>query len=166
MTDVEKRLICDEMLIRLARWLRAAGYDAELLAHGISDRDLMAYAKANDRVLLTRDRKFLERRGAVSQVFLILSTNVEEQAREITGPLGIDWLKAPFSRCLVDNTTVHPASEDEIANVPFSRRGMAGPFMSCPKCGRRYWTGSHTRRMRQKLETWSQDTFSGNTIRR
>ncbi len=163
MTDIGQCFICDEMLIRLARWLRAAGYDTELLAHGASDRDLMDHAKANDRVILTRDRKFLERRGAKSLAFLIISTDVDEQAREITGPLGIDWLKAPFSRCLVDNIPVRPASKAESANLPWPRRGITGPFMSCPKCGRLYWVGGHTRRMLAKLETWSQGSFSGKT---
>lgn len=152
---MEQRFICDEMLIRLARWLRAAGYDVELVTHDVNDRDVMAQAKANGRVILTRDRKFLERRGADTLVFLVISGRIDEQVREITGPLGIDWLKAPFSRCIVDNTPVRPANEGEIANLPWSRRGMTGPFTSCPECGRLYWTGGHTRRMRGELEAWS-----------
>jgi len=156
MTDKGQCFICDEMLIGLAHWLRAAGYDTALLAQGTSDRDLMDHAKANDRVILTRDGKFLERRGAKSLVFLLISTNIDEQAREITGPFEIDWLKAPFSRCLVDNVPVRPASKTEVANLPWPRRGLTGPFMSCPKCGRLYWRGSHTRRMQAKLESWSQ----------
>ena len=37
------RLLCDEMLARLGRWLRAAGYDTEIATGGASDRALTAH---------------------------------------------------------------------------------------------------------------------------
>lgn len=160
MADLKQRYICDEMLIRLARWLRAAGYDTELAEHGINDRDLMAHATVNDRLILTRDRKFLERRGADSQVFLVVSGTIDEQVREITGPLGIDWLIMPLSRCLMDNALLRPARETEIDALPWPRRKMAGPFTTCAECGRHYWSGSHTRRMLDRLEAWARGIFS------
>ena len=155
-SETTKRFICDEMLARLARWLRAAGYDTELVANGVDDRDLMTEAINDDRLILTRDRKFLERSGAKTHVFHLVSGNVDEQVREITGTLEIDWVKAPFSRCLIDNVPVRPASNEEMAGLPWSRQTMTGPFTTCPRCGRLYWTGGHTRRMRDRLETWSQ----------
>ncbi len=36
-TSPEVRFLCDEMLTRLARWLRAAGYDTVMLEIGESD---------------------------------------------------------------------------------------------------------------------------------
>lgn len=158
MTDFKQRFICDEMLVRLARWLRAAGYDTELVANGVNDRDLMACAQANGRLILTRDRKFLERRGAVSQVLIIVSGAIDEQVHEITEPLNIDWLRAPFSRCLIDNTPLRPARDAEIDTLPWPRENVAGPVTTCPKCGRHYWSGSHTRRMLAKLEAWTRWT--------
>ena len=154
-TETTKRFICDERLARLARWLRAAGYDTGLAGNGVDDRDLMAEAINDDRLILTRDHKFLERRGAKAHVYRVVSGNIDEQAQEITEALGIDWVKAPFSRCLVDNTPVRPASDEEITDLPWSRQTMTGPFTICPRCGRLYWTGGHTRRMRDRLETWS-----------
>jgi len=153
--ETTNRFICDEMLARLARWLRAAGYDTGLVANGVDDRDLMAEAISDDRLILTRDRTFLERRGAKTHVFHIVSGKLDEQVREISKALGIDWMKAPFSRCLLDNTPVRPANDEEMADLPWSRRSMTGPFTVCPECGRLYWTGGHTRRMRDRLETWS-----------
>ncbi|RFA27009.1 hypothetical protein CAI21_15770 [Alkalilimnicola ehrlichii] len=35
---IRPRLLCDEMLLRLARWLRAAGYDTALAVSGMQDR--------------------------------------------------------------------------------------------------------------------------------
>lgn len=153
--ETTKRLICDEMLAGLARWLRAAGYDTVLVVNGVDDRALMAEAINEDRLILTRDRKFLERRGAKTHVFHLVSGLIDEQVREITAALVIDWMKAPFSRCLVDNTPVRQASDKEISNLPWPRETMEGPFTTCPQCGRLYWTGGHTRRMRDRLESWS-----------
>ncbi len=159
MIGLKRRFICDEMLNRLARWLRAAGYDTEQVAHGVNDRDLMAHAVASDRLILTRDHKFLERRGSASQVFLVISGAIDEQAHELTAPLGINWLKAPFSRCLMDNAPLRPAIKAEIDDLPWPSQSLTGPFTTCPDCGRHYWTGSHTLRMRDKLEAWTRGQF-------
>jgi uncharacterized protein with PIN domain len=154
--DQSARFICDEMLGRLARWLRAAGYDAEDVSPGASDREVIARAVADDRLVLTRDRKFLEFRGAATKVFLVVSGDVEVQAREIAAALGIDWLRAPFSRCLVDNGLLLPAPKDDLQRLPEGRLDIADPIMTCPACGRLYWSGGHVRRMRSKLEKWAQ----------
>src|SRR5689334_19408258 len=50
----ELRFACDAMLGGLARWLRAAGYDA-CWDVGIDDRDLVRLAQAEGRTLLSSD---------------------------------------------------------------------------------------------------------------
>src|SRR5438128_10712908 len=50
------RLYCDEMLARLGRWLRAAGYDTAIAAGGLPDAALIARCAAEARILVTRDR--------------------------------------------------------------------------------------------------------------
>jgi hypothetical protein len=55
MTDPTPPLfVCDAMLGSLARWLRAAGYDASWQAH-IDDWDLIRLARAEGRILLSCD---------------------------------------------------------------------------------------------------------------
>ena len=49
------RFHCDEMLFRLARWLRAAGYDATLAEPGEPDAAVLARAVDEERWLVTRD---------------------------------------------------------------------------------------------------------------
>ena len=56
----ELRLLCDEMLAGLGRWLRLAGYDTEIAGRGRRDRDILEQAHAKQRVLLTRDRRVVE----------------------------------------------------------------------------------------------------------
>jgi hypothetical protein len=51
-----RRFLCDEMLRRLGRWLRAAGYDAVIAAGGLPDRALAARCAKEDRILLSEDR--------------------------------------------------------------------------------------------------------------
>lgn len=138
------------MLGRLARLLRAAGHDT-LLAHGgVDDRALLVQARGEARILLTRDR--LLARTAAADGFLVSGATMEAQARALTTAFGVDWLHAPFTRCLLDNTPVRPAMPDDVAALPPPVRALPGPFTSCPTCGRLYWPGSHVRRLATTLE--------------
>ncbi len=98
------KLLCDEMLKGLARWLRTAGHDVAMEPDGTADRRLIERAMAEERLLLTRDRSLLEIRGAQEVVLLLASNDLESSVRELTGRLGIDWLHQPFSRCSLCNT--------------------------------------------------------------
>jgi uncharacterized protein with PIN domain len=146
------RLLCDEMLKGVGRWLRAAGYDAAIAADRASDQALVAQARAEGRILLTRDRRLAALAGGACTLILA-SERLDQAARELKD-LGIDWLQAPFTRCLVDNAPLAPAHAEGLAVVPASARRDDGPVLTCPKCARVYWPGSHVRRMRARLERW------------
>jgi hypothetical protein len=85
---------------------------------------------------------------------LLVAETVDAQARSLAQALDIDWMLDPFSRCLVDNTPLRPASEEDRTRLPERARGLAGPFRVCPHCRRLYWPGSHVRRMQRQLEHW------------
>jgi uncharacterized protein with PIN domain len=148
------RFMCDVMLARLARYLRAAGYDTLLAAGHERDAELVARAAAEDRWLLTLDRQILEHKAGQGRVLLLAHGTVEEQARFLAGGLGVDWLAQPFSRCLVDNQLLLPAPADRLEQVPSFIRAATTEFMLCAECGRVYWAGSHHRRMQATLEAW------------
>src|SRR5436309_14843775 len=59
--SVKPRFLADCNVGRLARWLRALGYDASYHAR-IDDSELVREAAAENRVLLTRDRDLTRRR--------------------------------------------------------------------------------------------------------
>src|SRR5258707_13503569 len=61
MALMKPRFLADCNVGRLARWLRALGYDASYHAR-IGDAELVREAAAEDRVLLTRDRDLTKRR--------------------------------------------------------------------------------------------------------
>ncbi len=148
------RLLCDEMLRGLGRWLRAAGYDTAIAHAGQADGELLRRAGAEVRVLLTRDRELAARAGPDVGVVALASEGLDAGARELGLRLGIDWLFAPFTRCLLDNAVLLPASAQERLGLPFKARGLEGPINTCPDCARLYWPGSHVRRMRARLEAW------------
>lgn len=150
------RLFCDEMLRGIGRWLRAAGYDTLIARSGTSDADLINLARAERRTLLTCDRRLVELSGEDDLVVVLATERPGEAAKELGARLGIDWLKAPFTRCLLDNAPLRAASELERARVPDTARVAADPIMACPECGRVYWPGSHVRRMRARLERLQQ----------
>lgn len=145
------RLLCDEMLKGIGRWLRAAGYDVAIVDDRADDDELLARAAAERRLLLTCDRRLAGRAGRDVAVVVLGTESFEGAARELREQLGIDWLHAPFTRCLRDNASLMPANERAIAGLPATAREGAGPIMCCPACGRVYWPGSHVRRMRAKL---------------
>ena len=141
------RLLCDEMLKGVGRWLRAAGYDVAIVDAGAHDDQLLARAGAENRLLLTCDRRLGERAGVDASVVVLGTENFEGAAAELRDRLGIDWLHAPFTRCLLDNAPLVQANEQDLAKLPATARRGDGPVMRCPHCGRVYWSGSHVRRM-------------------
>jgi uncharacterized protein with PIN domain len=149
------RLLCDEMLAALARWLRAAGHDTALAEPGAPDAALVQRCREEGRVLVTRDRSLAGARAVVPAV-LLMTEDLDDQARALAERLDLDWLKAPFTRCMMDNAVLRPATAGEIAALPGQTRTLSGPFRACPVCGRLFWPGSHVRRMTERLERWAQ----------
>jgi hypothetical protein len=138
--------LCDEMLGGLARWLRAAGYDAAMDRPGRLDRELVARARAENRLFLTRDRAILAHRASSGRVLLLAGHGLDDWAREMRERAGVDWLRRPFSRCLLCNEALT------------GHRALPELYSTCPSCGRLYWPGSHVRRMTARLAEWSRLT--------
>jgi uncharacterized protein with PIN domain len=144
------KLICDEMLKGLARWLRTAGYDVEMEPDGTADRLLVERALAEERLLLTRDRSMLKIRHATKVVLLLEANDMESCAREVTQKLDIDWLFNPFSRCSLCNAMLL-----EIERPTDFPPDIEQAFI-CPACDKYYWQGGHVKRMRHRLERWQE----------
>jgi len=60
------RLLADSMLGSLGRWLRLLGYDTAV-ARSESDWQIVHQARAEGRVILTRDRALARRQGVQTQ---------------------------------------------------------------------------------------------------
>jgi uncharacterized protein with PIN domain len=152
------KFLCDGMLERLGRFLRAAGYDTQIADPQEHDGALLARAIREDRLLLTCDRELAQRRAAAGRVVVLPSNGLDRTAQALTGVIPVDWLRAPFTRCLIDNQPVRPATADEYKDLPPRARAAArDDVFACPKCGRLYWPGSHVRRIRKRLHQWQDD---------
>lgn len=149
----EPRFVADAMLGRLARWLRAMGYDV-VYDPALHDPELVDLAAREGRTLLTRDRGILRDFGP-DAARLVDSQAPGAQVREVVERFGLEgWRERLFTRCMVCNAPLEAASADVVEGaVPADVRAEAGgAYRHCPSCGRVYWEGSHTERMRRWLE--------------
>ena len=150
MTDTNEplRLLADGMLGRLARWLRLLGYDTAY-ENDADDLELARRARAEGRILLTRDRSLAARRGL--QTLLIESERVQEQVRQVVEMLGPP-LNPALSRCSLCNIPLEPATSQQVADrVPPYVLQTQKRFGVCPTCGRVYWAGTHLQHMKRYL---------------
>jgi uncharacterized protein with PIN domain len=137
------------MLGTLAKWLRILGYDA-LYDPLLDDYQLMRLARAEDRVLLTRDRELARRRGV--ETLLIESQVLDEQLWQVLSELELEPAPA-FSRCPACNGALVPLDREEArSRVPAYVARTHERFRLCPDCGRVYWRGSHWQQMEARLE--------------
>ena len=139
------KLLADAMLGRLARWLRIMGYDTAYIPD-TDDFAVMGLARAEDRLILTRDRALAERRGF--RTLLIESESLERQVLQVWAAAGPppDVL---VSRCSVCNYNLVEAEPEMVsARVPPYVQKTHEHFSLCGACGRIYWQGTHWQRMR------------------
>ena len=151
--SVKPRFLADCNVGRLARWLRALGYDASYHAR-IGDAELVREAAAESRVLLTRDRDLTRRRviqTGVVRAILIRDDDVTNQLRQVFAELGLE-LKEALTRCIECNSELQSRMPAMVAErVPPYVRRTQSRYSECPDCGRIYWAGTHWQRMREVL---------------
>ncbi len=147
------RFLADCNVGRLARWLRALGYDAAYEPR-LPDPQVVARALAEDRVLLTRDVDMMRRRviaGGSVRAVLLRDDRVQEQVRQVVEELGLVTDRA-LSRCLDCNLELEPRSKSAVLDrLPPHVRATQERFSQCPRCSRVYWPGTHWQRMRERM---------------
>jgi uncharacterized protein with PIN domain len=145
------RLFADAMLGRLARWLRILGHDTAFDAD-IADGDLVRRCIEEGRVLLTRDRRLMDE-WRVPRALLLRAEDPNEQLRETVTRLDLSHEGPLFSRCTVCNAPVERVDREHVRDqVPERVWHACEVFVRCPSCGRIYWEGTHTRRIRERLD--------------
>ncbi|HEX6508958.1 MAG TPA: Mut7-C RNAse domain-containing protein [Chloroflexota bacterium] len=148
------KFIVDNNVGRLARWLRALGYDT-LFINPIADGELVEIARREGRIILTKDTGILQRRAITSGE--VRAVRVEgdawrEQVAQVVRELGLET-RPQFTRCLECNTPLEARTRDEVrAHVPAYVHRTQQAFLACPSCGRHYWQGTHWGRMTRDLD--------------
>lgn len=140
-------VICDAMLGRLAKWLRILGVDAAYAQ--VDDHELARRARAEDRVLLTRDRELAKRRGI--RTLLIDVDELDAQLVQVVAAFGLEPV-LDTARCPVCNVALRQLERVNVRDrVPPYVYQQHRIFRECPECGRVYWRGTHWQRMQQRI---------------
>ena len=147
----ENRFLADAMLGKLARWLRLLGFDCAY-EDRIADAELIRRGVEQQRVILTRDRA-LPHESWLSGICVVRAEAPFEQLGEVLRRFALAPSVQLFSRCSQCNRDLASAHRADLAGrAPPHILATREHFWECAGCGRVYWEGSHTRRIRQVVE--------------
>ncbi|MFB6304954.1 MAG: DUF5615 family PIN-like protein [Haloferacaceae archaeon] len=144
------KLLCDAMCGSLSTYLRMCGHDAAYaLERGVEDdEEVLALARAEGRLLVTRDRDLAARAGG--RGLLVESRDVTDQLREVRAA-GVD-LSLPDrpERCSACNGPLDPVPPE--GDTPEYAPDPADvACFRCRDCGQVFWEGSHWDDVRERL---------------
>ena len=146
---------------RLAKWLRAMGYDT-IFPKENGDNELVRIALRENRVLVTRDAGIALRRvvrlGQMS-VALIEKDDLRSQLKQLVQDLELD-LSGGFSLCVCCNEPLHSIDKQDVVDLLPPYVLLTQPkFFECPECRRVYWPGTHWANMKSELSQVSQEAL-------
>jgi len=145
-----RKFVADGHLGKLVRDLRLLGIDV-LYDRNAEDRQLVKTSSAQDRALLTRDRRLLMH-AAVRHGYYLRSQNSLEQTVEVLRRFDLGSVLTPFSRCLLCNALLEAAEKEKIIGQlePLTKI-YYDQFRRCPGCGQVYWSGSHFEKLQKRI---------------
>jgi hypothetical protein len=144
------KFIIDDHLGRLARLLRALGFDALWCRTG-SDAAIVE-ASAEGRLFVTRDSAWKEKTLPGPKLVLEENRPFDQLRRVLEGGAAVPPPSRWFTRCLECNAVTGEVAKEEIAGrLPPYVRKTRERFRQCPDCGRIYWEGTHVTAMRSRL---------------
>jgi uncharacterized protein with PIN domain len=140
------------MLGGLARWLRAAGYEAEWREH-IEDPELIRLAHRSGQVLLSSDTGIFKtgivRDGEVRSVLVPHGLTIQGQLAHVLKTLGLP-LRAP--RCSACGGTLKEVPKEQVRErVPPRTFAWINRFWECSACAQLFWHGTHWQRILEQL---------------
>jgi len=145
------RFAADQMLGKLARWLRILGYDT-LYSRTLSNDRFLALADEG-RILLSRNTRLVGKVAPDGLIF-VKANDPKRQLQDLVRLLGLkpDPDKF-FSRCTICNRHLEPVEpRDVVGKVPDHIWTGHNRFSECKTCGRTYWPGSHLVKSRGEIK--------------
>jgi uncharacterized protein len=147
------RWLADEMLGKLARYLRFLGHDTAY-ARGLEDDELLALARSERRTLLTRDRALAAR---AEPSLLLRAAQLPGQLAEVRLRFPEIPFEVTFDRCPECNVPLRrwiPPSDGSPwpEELPRELVVQGLEVRTCPSCSRHYWEGSHAARIRDIVD--------------
>jgi len=147
------QLMADRMLKGLAQRLRLIGYDCALAPdEAPSLTAILKRARAENRLLVTSSRRDP---AHDHDVIIVPPEGLAAQVKAVLARAPIPPERA-FTRCSMDNTPLEffPFEAMRGQLPPLVAEMRPDPVSHCPLCGRIYWPGTHTTRMREELDRW------------
>ena len=152
METTEPKFVADDMVGKLAKWLRVLGHDTLYFRH-VDDRRLLDVSIEQNRILLTRDTA-LAARNLARNCILLTDDDYMKQLIHVMKKLDlpVDRQKV-FSRCLICNTRLDPVAKKDVENcVPEYVFKTEESFNKCRDCDRIYWGGTHAILVEKRLK--------------
>jgi uncharacterized protein with PIN domain len=142
------------MLGGLARWLRAAGYDASWQA-GIDDWELIRLARQEERVLLSCDtgifRIGIVRDGELPALQIPNSLLTKrDQLAFVLRQLNLEPRRPRCMAC--GGALVEVPKESVRERAPPRSYAEVDHFYECERCGQLFWQGTHWQKIATVLE--------------
>ena len=146
------RFLCDPSLGGLARWLRAAGYEARL-APDVPGHRLPDEALRRGLVLLTSEAEALDRRivadGSLVVVWVPSALTMGEQLHLAAVEIGLT-LREP--RCMACGGGLVPTAKEAVRpRIPPRTALWQDEYFVCAECDRLFWRGTHWERIERTL---------------
>jgi len=151
------------MLGKLTSWLRLLGHDTlsvnDFDFQEAEDDFMIALAKEENRILLTRDKDLVEKaRKEKVDALLINSDKVMDQLEEVVRRYNLD-LEVNIVRCSVCNSEIRSADPKELKMLV--KEGVIttklirkyDEFWICENCGKVYWEGRHWQTIEERLNS-------------
>jgi uncharacterized protein with PIN domain len=142
----------DHMLIKLGKYLRILGYDAEWDPH-LRTHELIHRANAEHRVFVTRNTRLADQYPAPRVLVSITSTDPPDQLRQVITELGLDTQAGLFSKCIRCNLRLDDVPDKHVIRHAVHPNVYAryDRFYTCPGCGTVFWHGTHVENTKRKL---------------
>ena len=160
------KFIADNMLGKLAKWLRILGFDT-LYPKYAKDVELVFTSLLEDRILLTRDLGIIKRKNLKKYLF-IHSNNWKEQLIEVINHFQLEDLlseKNFLTICPICNERLHPIEKRRVIGlVPHYVFCTNKEFSVCPSCGKIYWKGTHIEKMKGIIYYLSSNTSTPGSV--
>jgi len=147
------KFLADSMLGKLARWLRMLGKDV-IYDVGLNDTDLLALAKKENRVLLTKDLELFKRAAARDiDAFFVEGKSESERLAEVAKRYGVNlFIDMEKSNCPVCNSKLVATPKEQLSGeLQKNTFTYYDRFWKCPNCGQIYWQGAHWKQITSTL---------------
>jgi len=136
------KFLLTKELGRLAKWLRILGLDTTYSKEAKA-ATLIIEALREERIIITRNHRLPAGRGV--RIVVIEQEKIKAQLAEILEALKIkpdpDQM---FTRCILCNEELQAIEKEKVKDkVPEYVYKTQEEFITCPKCKRIYWQGTH-----------------------